>query len=560
MLKSEIIAVADATQALKSKVAQTMPDNPVLSGWAAYSQCDEDGIIRECLRRIAGNTPLTRTFVEIGCADGLENNTHLLLLDRFRGVWIDGSKEKISNIDRSLGGTVFSKLWVHEAVVSLESAGLLAQRARRFLGVNSIDFLSLDIDGNDWHVLPALLTELNPKLICVEYNAKFPPPIHLVMSYNESDSWAGNDYFGASLQAWVDAMNHKYSLVSCNLSGANAFFVREDLMKGFSRYTPEELYQPARYFLTDVANGHPASLLWAKQRVQDVDGEQYRFVTVHGFEIPSFTFAIHADCDRFISTDIARDGVWEPFETKIFSSLCRPGDTVLDLGANIGWYSVLAAKILGGTGRVLAFEPDAANARLLEINAAVSDQHGTIQIFRTAVGDRDAEALFYKSDFNRGDHRLFSDGSSREAHPVPVTRLDSFFSGGQHKLPDVVKSDTQGSEAKILKGAAGLFAKGWRPIMILEFWPFGLTHSADDPMALWRTAIELGYSVFEISEGNRSLVDINEERLNILLAGDISPSAQGFLNLLCMPEASPRMDCLANMFDSSLVQTRNTRA
>jgi len=549
MLKSEIIAIASATQALKSKVAQTMPDNPVLSGWAAYSQCDEDGIIRECLHRIANNIRLTRTFVEVGCADGLENNTHLLLLDGFRGVWIDGAKEKIFDIDRSLGGTVFEKLWVHEANVSLESAGLLAQRAGRFLGVHSIDLLSLGIDGNGWHVMPALLTELNPKLLCVKYNAKFPPPIHLVMRYNEHHSRAGNDYFGASLQAWVDAMNaHKYSLVCCNLNGVNAFFVREDLMKGFSLYPPEQLYQPARCFLTDIAKEPPPSLLWAKQQVQDVNGEQYRFVTTHGFEIPSFKFAIHADSDRFISTDIARTGVWEPFETRIFSRLCRLGDTVLDLGANIGWYSVLAAKILGGTGRVLAFEPDATNARLLEINAAVSDQHGIIQIFRTAVGDRETEALFYKSDFNLGDHRLFSDGSSREAHLVPVTRLDTFFSGRQHKLPDVVKSDTQGSEAKILKGAEGLFAKGWRPIMILEFWPFGLTQSADDPVALWRTAIELGYTVFEISEGNQSLVDINEGRLNILLAGDISPSAQGFLNLLCMPKASPRIDCLVNMF------------
>src|SRR5689334_11771369 len=121
--------------------------------------------------------------------------------------------------------------------------------------------------------------------------------------------------------------------------------------------------------------------------MQDLNGDQYRFVTAHGFEIPPFKFAIHADSDQFISLDIARDGVWEPFETRIFSCMCRPGDTVLDLGANIGWYSVLAAKILGGAGHVLAFEPDATNARLLEINAAASDQHGVIQIFRTAVGD-----------------------------------------------------------------------------------------------------------------------------------------------------------------------------
>src|SRR5262245_58724918 len=172
--------------------------------------------------------------------------------------------------------------------------------------------------------------------------------------------------------------------------------------------------------------------------MQDVNAEQYRFVTAYGFEIPSFKFAIHADSDRFISTDIARDGVWEPFETRIFSRLCRSGDTVLDLGANIGWYSVLAAKILDGAGQVLASKPDPTKARLLEMKAAISDLHGISQMFRTAVGDHDTEALLYKSDFNRGDHRLFSDGSSREAHPVPVTRLDTFFPERQHKLPDVV--------------------------------------------------------------------------------------------------------------------------
>src|SRR4029450_10772041 len=117
-----------------------------------------------------------------------------------------------------------------------------------------------------------------------------------------------------------------------------------------------------------------------------------------------------------------------------------------------------------------------------------------------------------------GDHRLFSDGSSREAHLVPVTRLDTFFSRWQYKLPDVVKSDTQGSEAKILRGAERLFSQGWRPIMILEFWPFGLTQSADDPLALWRKAVELDYTVFEVSEGNQSLVLVTEERLKTRLA------------------------------------------
>src|SRR5690606_25922985 len=315
---------------------------------------------------------------------------------------------KIDNIRQTLGGAAFYKLWIVEAIVSLSNAESLARRAKSFLGIESLDFLSLDIDGNDLHVLPAFLRELNPKLVCVEYNAKFPPPIQLVMCYDESHSWGGGDYFGASLQSWVDLLTEQgYTLVCCNISGANAFFVRDDLLNGFTCYPIEQLYQPPRYSLIETPKGHAPSLSWAKQTLQNFGVDEARFVRA---EVGASTieFAIHTGTDQFISGDIARDGVWEPFESEVFSCLCQPGDTVLDLGANIGWYSVLAAGLVGSDGCVLAFEPDKSNARLLEINAAISDPYRIIQIYRTAVGESEAEALFYKSETNLGDHRLFS--------------------------------------------------------------------------------------------------------------------------------------------------------
>ena len=436
-------------------------------------------------------------------------------------------------------------------MVSLYTAESLGQRTKRFLGIESLDFLSLDIDGNDWHVLPALLRSLNPKLICVEYNAKFPPPSRLVMRYEESHSWGGDDYFGASLQSWVDLLSEEgYALVCCNLSGANAFFVRNDLLHGFTCYPPEQLYQPARYSLIEAPKGHAPSLLWVKQVLQNSEADRARFVpAVLGST--SIEFAIHVGTDQFISGDIARDGVWEPFENRVFCCLCKPGDTILDLGANIGWYSVLAAGIVGSAGRVLAFEPDEGNARLLEMNAAVSDPHGIIEIYRIAVGESEAEALFYKSETNLGDHRLFSDGSSRETCPVNVTTLDSFFSGEHLELPDIVKSDTQGSEAKIFKGAQELFSKGWRPVMILEFWPFGLNNSGDDPLSFWQELIRLGYKIFEVSESNPQLVPVYIDRLTIRLQTDISPNSGGFINLLCIPEGSDRFALIVDLIKSA---------
>lgn len=543
------LTVAAEIRLLQYKIAKTMPDNPALLGWAAYSQCDEDGIIRECLRRISETTPLSQTFVEVGCENWVESNTHLLLLDGFRGAWIDGAKEKIGNIGKTLGGTAFNRLWIVEAMVSLKTAESLGHRAKRFLGVESLDFLSLDIDGNDWHVLPLFLRELNPKLVCVEYNAKFPPPSRLVMRYDESHSWGGGDYFGASLQSWVDLLTEQgYTLVCCNLSGANAFFVRNDLLNGFTCYPTEQLYQPPRYSLIETPKGHVPSLLWAKQTLQNVEADQARFVPAL-LRASTIEFAIHTGTDQFISGDIARDGVWEPFESKVFSCLCQAGDTVLDLGANIGWYSVLAARLVGSDGCVFAFEPDPSNARLLEMNSAVSDPYRVIQIYRTAVGEREAEALFYKSETNLGDHRLFSDGSSRETYPVNVTTLDSFFSGEYPRLPDIVKSDTQGSEAKIIKGAEKLFSNGWRPVMILEFWPFGLNQSGDDPLAFFQDLALLGYKTFEVSENNPQLAPISLDRLKTRLETDISPSSGGFINLLCIPNGSERFALLADLFN-----------
>ncbi len=306
------------------------------------------------------------------------------------------------------------------------------------------------------------------------------------------------------------------------------------------------MYQPPRYALIEAQKGHAPSLLWLKQLLQNVETDRARFVPAVLDSTP-VEFAIHTGTDQFISGDIARDGVWEPFESNVFSRLCQPGDTVLDLGANIGWYSALAVGIVGESGCVLAFEPDEGNAKLLEMNSAVSDNHGVIQIYRSAVGEKESEELFYKSETNLGDHRLFSDGSSREAYPVHVTTLDAFFSRVDRKLPDIVKSDTQGSEAKIFKGAQGLFSKGWRPVMILEFWPFGLNKSGDDPLEFWQKLVGLGYKTFEVSENNPQLVPVSLDRLKTRLEEDISPSSSGFINLLCIPHDSDRFSLIADL-------------
>lgn len=248
---------------LRAHIASQMPDNPCLRGFKVYAQTDEDGIIENLLDRLPGHS---KTFIEIGCGNGLENNTHYLALKDYRGCWIDGSDDNITFIRSGLGGLEFQKLLVRKSFVGTENIGPLIGELCSFIGTNEPGFFSLDIDGNDFHVLAEALKYFRPLIICVEYTAKFPPPLKIVMRYNPSHVWAGDDYHGASLEAFCDELV-EYKLVSCNLAGVNAFFVRRDQAGAFSEYPPRQLYQPFRENMIDLWAEHPPSLKWLRDRL-----------------------------------------------------------------------------------------------------------------------------------------------------------------------------------------------------------------------------------------------------------------------------------------------------
>jgi hypothetical protein len=249
-----------------------MPRNPALKGFKVYSQNDEDGIIEEILARVASAEPLNKTFIEIGCANGLENNSHYLLLKGHKGCWVDGDANNIDFIRRELGGLDFAQLQAQQQFVDLSNIQQVIASQVAFLGTSNPDFFSLDIDGNDLWIVREALRHFAPKVLCLEYNPKFPPPLSLSIAYNPSHAWAHDDYHGASLQAFCDGLPD-YRLVCCNLSGVNAFFVRKGLDSGFVDATPADLYQPFREHLTCPISGHPPSLKWLRDHLRQASVE-----------------------------------------------------------------------------------------------------------------------------------------------------------------------------------------------------------------------------------------------------------------------------------------------
>ena len=244
-----------------------MPDNPMCYGYQVYSQCDEDGIINNCLERIGNSVDLSNTFIEFGCGNGLQNNSHYLLLKDFKGCWIDGNSKNIETIRHHLGKLSFKNLLIQHSFVTLGTIKQITDECINFLGTQEVDFLSMDLDGNDIYFLKFLADELNPKLICAEYNANFPPPMACAVTYDKEFCWNHDSYYGASLQALANTLDN-YTLVSCNASGTNSFFIDKKYDKYFTKYNIEQLYQPPRYWLANIPTGHAASYKWLIQKLK----------------------------------------------------------------------------------------------------------------------------------------------------------------------------------------------------------------------------------------------------------------------------------------------------
>ncbi|MCZ6596907.1 MAG: FkbM family methyltransferase [Planctomycetota bacterium] len=203
-----------------------------------------------------------------------------------------------------------------------------------------------------------------------------------------------------------------------------------------------------------------------------------RIVRVPGL-VPGreFELEVLAD-DSIIGPSIERDGTWEIFETTLFRAhLARmpAGGRVVDLGANIGWYSTLA--ILAGAD-VQAFEPVPGIADVAERNMqrAMEVGPGRGVLHRAAAGAERGTAEIALAARNRGDNRVLDDGNvpadlgDAETLTIDVLPVDEVVEGPAR----ILKVDTQGSEWHALQGARRLLETSPELCLLVELWPYAL--------------------------------------------------------------------------------------
>ncbi|VAV85782.1 hypothetical protein MNBD_DELTA01-1968 [hydrothermal vent metagenome] len=224
--------------------------------------------------------------------------------------------------------------------------------------------------------------------------------------------------------------------------------------------------------------------------------------------------------DRGIAPSLLLYGVMEKSETKLFKKLIDRGMIVVDVGANIGYYSLIASSIVGKDGAVYAFEPEELTHKLLcdniklnsrnnifPVQKALSNTSGKIQLWVDYAGN----AI---SSFAKNNVLAFStspiNNMAEEPRPLTVekTTLDEFFSKTSYKV-DFIKIDTQGAEGLVLAGAEKILKRNKYLKIIMEFWPEGLKKLGTDPLELLLKLQDYGFTIKLINETKQSVEAIN---------------------------------------------------
>ncbi|MBG0784661.1 MAG: FkbM family methyltransferase [Anaerolineaceae bacterium] len=177
-------------------------------------------------------------------------------------------------------------------------------------------------------------------------------------------------------------------------------------------------------------------------------------------------------------------GWYEISKRQAFETAIPEGAVVYDIGANVGYYSLMAAVVSGPKGHVYAFEPLPRNVDYLRKHVTLNKMTDRITVFDVAVSDKTGEAAFDLGASTSMGHLAETGGIK-----VKQVRLDDMVASGEIKAPDYMKVDVEGAEYDVLNGARALLAQ-YKPVIFLD------THNREAHNATVKLLNELDYEIY----------------------------------------------------------------
>jgi FkbM family methyltransferase len=219
-------------------------------------------------------------------------------------------------------------------------------------------------------------------------------------------------------------------------------------------------------------------------------GEDIISVNVHGQKMyVNATFGL-----TLLSTGTYES---ERFMTTLFTKFVTKGAIVVDVGAYVGYYTLLAARAVGNEGKIYCFEPEPSNYALLVKNIKVNSCSNVVAIPKAVTDITGAVKLFMAE--NPSGHSIVGGNPNQRAILADSTTLDDFFIGREYPI-HVIKIDVEGAEMAVLQGMKNIIAKNRKLNIFTEFIPEALKKAGYPPVEYLSKLANYGFDIYLIDE------------------------------------------------------------
>lgn len=225
--------------------------------------------------------------------------------------------------------------------------------------------------------------------------------------------------------------------------------------------------------------------------------------------------------------------VYEPAQTQVVKKYVKEGNVVVDIGAHVGYYTLLFAQLVGQKGKVYAFEPDPVNFELLKKSVEVNG-YQNVTIIQKAVSDKNSKVKLYLGDNNRAINRIYDAkmNDTQKVIEVDSVRLDDYFKNHEGEI-DFIKMDVEGSETSVIDGMPSILQKTKTLKIITEFYPYLIRKFGKEPEEFVQSLLTAGFKVYDIlDDKNGGIYPLDLSSASI----KSSQKKEYVTNLLCMNE------------------------